>query len=736
MKKILRIAQLELSTLFYSPIAWVIIIIFIFQSGYTFINALEVYQKGVFLGRMDYRNFTAILFSSESPDIGLFASVQKNLFLYIPLLTMGLISKELSSGSIKLLLSSPVRNREIVLGKFLSMMFFGLIPGAFLVLLMIIGTYAVPSMNVAMIMTAILGFYLLLCAYAAIGLFLSSLSSYQVIVAIGTLVVLAILNYVGLLGQKMDFVRDLTYFLSIAGRAEVFKYGLIGSKDVIYFIVIIVFFLSLTIIRLQAGRDSKPTYIKAGRYGLLITAMLLVIYVSSRPVFSFYADTTATRLNTLTENSQQIIRKIDKPVKITTYVNELDMYHYYFGMPNRRNEDLSRFEQYRRFLPEIEFKYVYYYDVAPNNIIHKRNKGLDDEQLARKVAVSDDNDFDMFLPPAEIRKIIDLKEEKYSFVRQIEYNGKKTFLRLYNDNEVFPGEAEISAALARLINKSPVVGFMSGNEERSLNNGKDGSYLFAMKEKTYRASLINQGFDVIDIPADAAIPDSLDVLVLADPGTALSETTLSGIKQYITKGGNMLIAADTGKQAIVNPLFSDLGIKLTSRVLTEKTENYAPELIFSNVSDKADGLDKNFAEIRKDSLKVSMLGVSPLTYQDGGSFSIQPFLTYRDTINLALSLTRTVNNKQQRILVTGDADVLSNGELGRFRVGNGDLCLGMFRWLSNSQFPIDVSRPETPDNKLIISRSQIAALKNVLLFVIPILLLIWGAFILIRRRRR
>ena len=58
---------------------------------------------------------------------GLFVAVQSYLYLYIPLLTMGLMSRELGSGSIKLLYSSPVTNVQIILGKYCSMLAYGLV---------------------------------------------------------------------------------------------------------------------------------------------------------------------------------------------------------------------------------------------------------------------------------------------------------------------------------------------------------------------------------------------------------------------------------------------------------------------------------------------------------------------------------------------------------------------------------------------------------------------------------
>src|ERR1700721_1338812 len=98
-----------------------------------------------------------------------------------------------------------------------------------------------------LLLCALFGMYLLLCAYAAIGLFMSCLTSYQVVAALSTLVLLAALSYVGTVWQDIDFVRDLTYFLSISGRADHMLEGLITTKALLYFGVFIFFFLIFSI---------------------------------------------------------------------------------------------------------------------------------------------------------------------------------------------------------------------------------------------------------------------------------------------------------------------------------------------------------------------------------------------------------------------------------------------------------------------------------------------------------
>ena len=112
-----HIAKTELQTLFYSPIAWLVLVIIAIQTGMTFTDNFGSIVESQASG---YSN-TGISLRLFGPQ-GLLFMLQNNLYLYIPLLTMGLISRELSSGSIKLLYSAPVNNAQIVLGKYLAMM--------------------------------------------------------------------------------------------------------------------------------------------------------------------------------------------------------------------------------------------------------------------------------------------------------------------------------------------------------------------------------------------------------------------------------------------------------------------------------------------------------------------------------------------------------------------------------------------------------------------------------------
>lgn len=122
MKTIFRIAETELRLFFYSPIAWLILIIFAFQAGIAFCDSLGFQLQNKALGRDSIAYQTILLLLI---DKAAFHQMLTNLYLYIPLLTMALMSREYSSGTIKLLYSSPVTDRQVIGGKFLAMVMYG-----------------------------------------------------------------------------------------------------------------------------------------------------------------------------------------------------------------------------------------------------------------------------------------------------------------------------------------------------------------------------------------------------------------------------------------------------------------------------------------------------------------------------------------------------------------------------------------------------------------------------------
>jgi ABC-2 type transport system permease protein len=763
MKSILRLARLELSILFFSPIAWLVLIVFGFQSGLAFTDKLKLYQGWQEAGsRLSF--ITHGIFSGPN---GVFAEIQKNVYLYIPLLTMGLMSREISSGSIKLLLSSPVKLSEIVLGKYLAIMMYCLLLIGLLVLFAAAAAWSIDTFDSRHILSALTGIYLLICAYAAIGLFMSSLTSYQVVAAVSTLVVLAALNYIGLIWQGIDFVRDITYFLSISGRADQLRDGLITSKDIAYFILVITLFLGLTIRLLKGARTARPIWVSAGRYTFFVACILLAGYLTSRPKAALYVDMTATRTKTLTPATQQIIGSLKQPLKVTTYVNLLDDF-WYMGIPSARNKDIAFWAPYQRFMPDIQLNYVYYYDSSKADWLYKYSPGLNNEALAKKLAKARELDLNLFMPPTAIKKIIDLQPEENRFVRCLEYNGKRSFLREYaGEMDPNPGEAEFAAAIKRLLVAPPKIAFLTGNNERSIDRAGDKDYQTSTVQLTFRKSLVNQGFDVVQLTLEKEeVPADIAVLVIADPKKPISKEKTDRLHHYIDRGGNLLIAGEPGRQSQLNPLMNKLGVQFMDGILMQQSRDFSPDLVTGYFTTDAAATGKNYKLLWTDSARVSAPGAVGIQYSNNGPYKTTPLLATdatktwnklgplnQDTgyvqfdpaagdkkisVPVALALTGKGAGKEQRIMVMGDADWMSAAELGRYnmRVANFAFMVEVFKWLTYDQYPVDVSRPPSTDNKLTIGKEGVTTLKIIFLGIIPALLLLSGITILVVRKRR
>ncbi|MDR6783512.1 ABC-2 type transport system permease protein [Pedobacter africanus] len=783
MKIIFKIAKNEVRNLFYSPVAWFLVIVFLVQCAIFYADplvGLANAQDSLLKNSPKFRDFgkslTRLIFLN--PD-GIFANALQNLFLFIPLLTMGILSREINNGTIKLLYSSPIRIREIVLGKYLALMIYNLVLVGVLGVFMISAAFQIRLVDYGILLSATLGFYLLVCTYAAIGLFMSSLSSYQVISAIATFMVVFLLGYVGNVWQKYDFVRDLTYFLSISGRTVKMLVGLITSKDVIYFLVVIYMFLGFTLFKLKEGREVKPWAVKALRYLAIIVSGLLIGYVSSRPALTGYWDITAGKTNTLHPRTQKILKALDEnaPLEVTMYTNLLGN-GAARGFPEARNPYLaSLWEPFFRFKPDIQLKYVYYYDYDGsfnNNMYFKFYPGKTVKQIAGIMAQISDVDSAMFMPPEEVSKMIDPKAENGRLFLQMKYKGRKINLRTFEDDVFWPDESQIDDALKRLIaEKAPKIYFLSGNLERSIYKTGEREYSTISTEKRNRISLINHAFDVDTLSLERHnIPEDIAALVIADPKVILGELTLAKIRQYIDKGGNLMICGEPGKQYVLNPLLKQLGVQLMKGTLVELSKNETPDKVIPYITEAAASLaeENNLLALKDairrkdtedDSLKIYMPGVTGLSYAAQGGFTISPILkttaqkTWLKAGTLVLDsvppvfsvaegdskepsfvtgiqLTRQVNNKQQRIIVCGDADFTSNIRTAYNLFEN-----AFYSWMTDGAYPQYLPRLVKPrDTLLTITEPQAYAFKIATLWVLPGLLLVGGTLLLIRRKRK
>lgn len=226
MKGTLAIAGREFRSYFYSPVAYVVICLSMFLLGVFFFLF-----RGAFW-QIDRASFDR-LFQYGATGLSL---------LIVPVLTMRLLAEEKHSGTLEMLISLPVKDSEVILGKFLGA--FGLVAvllaaSTLYPLMMFVWPWNLGPLDPGPVLTGYLGLVLLSMAAIAVGLMISSLTSSLAIAWIVTFIVLLLMQQMSAIGEFVPgVVGDFFRFVSFDTNLQNFSRGLIDTRNVVYFLSI------------------------------------------------------------------------------------------------------------------------------------------------------------------------------------------------------------------------------------------------------------------------------------------------------------------------------------------------------------------------------------------------------------------------------------------------------------------------------------------------------------------
>ncbi len=249
---ILTIASREFRTLFLSPMAWTILAILQFILAFLFLTQVETFTTL-------QPKLASIEGAPGLPDIiapPLFGNAGIILLLVTPLLTMRLICEERRNKTLALLLSAPVSNIDIILGKYLGILGLMLLIIA-LITLMPLSLLSGAELDLGKLFANILGLLLLVTAFTATGLFMSCISGHPTVAAMGTFGILLLLWILDWSVGMNDQRSELFEYLSILRHFQNIQSGLISTVDVSYFLLFITTFIALSIRSLDNDRLQK-----------------------------------------------------------------------------------------------------------------------------------------------------------------------------------------------------------------------------------------------------------------------------------------------------------------------------------------------------------------------------------------------------------------------------------------------------------------------------------------------
>jgi len=241
------IAGREIRSYFSSPVAYVLLAAFLALAGYFFFALLSAFNQSLAIYSMMRNPEMLQRFNLNEMVIRpLLQNMAVLLIFVIPAITMRMFPEEKTSGTYELLLTSPVRVSEIVLGKFLG--------GLALVLLMIVlsgffgfllRVYGNPELP--MMLAGYLGLLLMAIAFLAIGTLISSFTDNVVVAYTGALFGLLVLYTIGWLGETVQGTWGaVVKYVSITDHFQELLKGLIDTQDLVYFATVLVVSLFLT----------------------------------------------------------------------------------------------------------------------------------------------------------------------------------------------------------------------------------------------------------------------------------------------------------------------------------------------------------------------------------------------------------------------------------------------------------------------------------------------------------
>ncbi|MDH5612418.1 MAG: ABC transporter permease [Gammaproteobacteria bacterium] len=244
---ILNIALRELRSMFLSPLAWTVLAVTQLILCWIFFTQIDSFfsiQKEL----TTLPNAPGVIDLIAAPVLEVASII---LLMISPLLTMRLISEERRNGTLTLLLSSPISISEIVFGKFLGITLFYLILIG-MISLMPLSLMMGTELDLGKLAAGLLGLLLLLCSFAAAGLFLSSLTANPVVAAISTFGLLLLLWIIE--NSSNNGADNIFNYLSLTHHVTPLLRGMVNSVDLAYFALFIITFLLLTIRQMDAER--------------------------------------------------------------------------------------------------------------------------------------------------------------------------------------------------------------------------------------------------------------------------------------------------------------------------------------------------------------------------------------------------------------------------------------------------------------------------------------------------
>ena len=453
------------------------------------------------------------------------------LFMFlIPAITMRSLAEERKEGTFELLFTRPVTDWQIILGKYFAavlLILFALMPT--LVYCFSVSTLGTPQGNIdtGAVIGSYIGLFLLGAAFAAIGLFASSVTKNQII-AFTIAVFLCFFFYSGFdsLSQLLS-LQDLgLQNLGITAHYQSVSRGVLDTRDLAYFIIVTGIFIWLTLFVII--RQRKKKLFTTTMFGY--TGILLVIALVSNIAFTRFDFTTEKRY-TISPISRQIMDSLQQPVKVTVYLQGNNFPAGFKRLQGASRDMLSDLQAYSHRKLQFEF-------VDPLKGLSQEQQNSTLQNLSDKGLTPQTWSFKT--DDGVVQKVLVSSALVVAGGKEIAVNLLQRRIGLSDDESINNSIQNLEYAFSSAIKKAtsggkPIIGFTEGHNELT-----DLQLHYAMKdlEDGYEVGRVN----LATIPFKGLL--QLKLLVLPKPDKKFTELEKFKLDQYIMRGGRVLWAID------------------------------------------------------------------------------------------------------------------------------------------------------------------------------------------------
>lgn len=580
MKNILTIIRRDLGYYFTSPIGYIFMIVFILMSVGLYITSFFMFPQA------DMRPY--------------FMNLPILLCVFIPAVTMRVWAEERKDNTWEMLLTFPMKSRELVLGKFFATLaFYGLtLAATFTIPLML---FVLGNPDNGAVFGGYLGTFLLGAFFLSMGIFFSGFFKDQIVAFVVTLLVCF-----GVFLLGMDFIAAyldgvfsglgsvLAQLVGVTEHHGAFTRGVIELGDLLYFVAWTAIFLVLNIMYIE-GRNRPRARITFGAAVAMCVAIGLLFnwLITGQSIARW--DATEDKIYTVSEASKDILNKLDTPVQVKIYITPKDKMP--TGMTQLEQNIVDKIEELKMAASgKVEYSVVH---LEAANVLAEANKPPSDEEEKDENKAIEKRMLDKGVEPFSVRAMSQdqvTNQFVYSSIGVGYKDKKEEIIPQIMPQNLIELEYRLISTIFKLTRpKAPVVALVAPKEAVTI----DPQYRQLLEQMGQRVPTTDDPYEYleqilqmekyevqrVELTQESPLPEEFDVLAVVNPrqlndrqrweinrALVAGKSVVMAVQQYewdyqVTRQGSVPTKREEKPQ--INELLEAYGLGISDEILMD-----------------------------------------------------------------------------------------------------------------------------------------------------------------------